>query len=277
MKILHLSDIHCGWPFVPEAADGIVRAAREIAPDAVIVSGDLVQRGDFRDQWKAARAFLDRLPAPRVVIPGNHDMPLWNPLLRALAPFAHFRRYIDRELDPVLHLDGVTIVGLNTARPWVLDLGFLARRQIERARDAFSRARPGALRIAAMHHPVIPQRETGFFRHHVYGHLRAMRGLAAAGADVILSGHNHFPRAELLSRHMADGGSILFAQAGTATSSRVRPERGCASQAFNLIHARDATLLVEPWLFSNGEFVPSETKSFDRKPAPALHPQVESR
>src|SRR5205085_12601742 len=96
--ILHVSDIHCGWPFVPEIGDALVRASEEIRPEALVISGDFVQRADFDDMWEAARAFIARLPGPQLTVPGNHDVALLNPLRRMLTPFHAYKKYINEIL-----------------------------------------------------------------------------------------------------------------------------------------------------------------------------------
>src|SRR5690606_39266891 len=91
--IVHLSDIHFGR--VDEALLEPLRNAVESAhPDLVVVSGDLTQRAR-RAQFRAAAAWLTTLPRPRLVVPGNHDVPLYDVVRRFVAPLARFRRYIE--------------------------------------------------------------------------------------------------------------------------------------------------------------------------------------
>jgi 3',5'-cyclic AMP phosphodiesterase CpdA len=276
--LLHVSDVHCGPPFLARTADALLDAARAIAPDAVVVSGDLVQRADFIAQWEAARAFLARLPRPLVVIPGNHDIPLWNPLARLLRPYVRYRAYVGEDLEPVLDVPprpgtsapGAHVVGVATPRRFLFDGGFVGAASLEGAARRLGAAPAGALRVVALHHPLLPQREAGYFRHHVYGHRRAVRALAAAGAEVLLSGHNHYPRASTLESVAPEGRAVIIAQAGTATSRRLRPWTGCATQAVNVVRARRAEVVVEPWLFdaARGAFAPGAATRFARTRAP---------
>ncbi|GIW72763.1 MAG: DNA repair exonuclease [Planctomycetota bacterium] len=252
-SILHISDLHFGWPAVPEAAEAVHALAARLRPSAVACSGDLVQRGDFAAQFRQARAFLERFEAPVLVVPGNHDLPLYNPLARLFRPFANFRRYIHPELEPVLVADGAVLVGISTPRPWLIDLGYVGRRQLERVAEAFAAAPPEALRVVVMHHPLVPTRRDGLFRHHVRGSRRAVRALAAAGAELVLSGHNHFPHCERV--HDAGAVPLLVVHSGTACSSRVRPHTGCDVNAVNVIRREpDGTVAVEHHHFRDGEF-----------------------
>ena len=82
-RLAHLSDLHFGR-VDPAAVEGLLRSLEDARPDLVVVSGDFTQSartGEFR----AARAFLDRLPAPVFAVPGNHDLPQWNPVERLAA------------------------------------------------------------------------------------------------------------------------------------------------------------------------------------------------
>src|SRR6188474_1283976 len=112
--IVHLSDLHFGRldeRIIPPLLDQIDR----LAPDLVAISGDLTQRARRR-QFEHARAFLNRMPYPRLVVPGNHDVPLFNLAARLLDPFGGYRRHISPDLEPA-HIDReMAVVGLNSAR-----------------------------------------------------------------------------------------------------------------------------------------------------------------
>src|SRR6266478_4554390 len=111
-SIVHLSDIHFGR--VDAAVVGpLIEAINQIAPDVVAVSGDLTQRARSH-QFKEARAFLDSLPRPQIVVPGNHDIPLHNVFLRFAQPFRKYRRYITDEMRPFYADDEIAILGVNT-------------------------------------------------------------------------------------------------------------------------------------------------------------------
>ena len=77
LTLLQISDLHFGPPYIEKIGEAALRIAPELKPDAVIVSGDLTQRAK-REQFEAAKEFMSRLPdVPRLVIPGNHDVPLY--------------------------------------------------------------------------------------------------------------------------------------------------------------------------------------------------------
>src|SRR5436309_7341748 len=128
--LVHLSDIHFGR-VDPALIDPLLDAVRRLAPDVVVVSGDLTQRartGEFQE----ARAFLDRLPQPRIVVPGNHDVPLYNLYGRFVEQLARYRRHITDDLEPSYIDDEIAVLGTNTARSLTWKGGRVNGRQIAR-------------------------------------------------------------------------------------------------------------------------------------------------
>ena len=109
-KILHISDLHFGSPYVPEVGEALQKIAPTLEPEAIVVSGDLSQRAK-RHEFEEARRFLERLPdVPMMVIPGNHDIPLWRVAERLLTPHKMYREVISEDMNPILRLDGVVLV-----------------------------------------------------------------------------------------------------------------------------------------------------------------------
>ncbi|MEO0715196.1 MAG: metallophosphoesterase, partial [Pseudomonadota bacterium] len=85
MKIVQLSDIHFGV----EDRGALALAGSVIEssePDALIICGDLTQRGK-RSEFAAAREWIDGFSRPTLVVPGNHDTPLLNMVERVTSPF----------------------------------------------------------------------------------------------------------------------------------------------------------------------------------------------
>jgi 3',5'-cyclic AMP phosphodiesterase CpdA len=127
--IVHLSDLHFGRidPTLPPA---LLRAVVEAAPDLVVISGDLTQRARTAE-FKAAARFLEILPTPKLTVPGNHDVPLYNVLRRWLSPLGRYRRYITNDLAPFYQDAEIAALGVNTARAMTFKDGRINRLQIE--------------------------------------------------------------------------------------------------------------------------------------------------
>jgi 3',5'-cyclic AMP phosphodiesterase CpdA len=102
-RILQISDLHFGPPFVRQVADALLQTIPDLNPDAIVVSGDLTQRAK-RVQFEEARQFFDLLShIPMLVIPGNHDVPLYRVFERLFTPHALYREIICDDLNPVLY------------------------------------------------------------------------------------------------------------------------------------------------------------------------------
>ena len=256
--IVHLSDVHFGRVddrlVVP-----LIATIRTIAPDLVAVSGDLTQRAR-RLQFLQARAFLDQLPLPKLVVPGNHDVPLYNIAARFLDPFGGYRRYIARDLEPVYEDEEIIAVGINSARSLPFHGGGrLNGAQVARAAERLRAAPAHAVRIVVTHHPFdLP---AGHGDQHLIGRSdMAMQQLAAAGADVFLAGHLHVSHVgRSAERYRIAGHSALVVQAGTL-STRARGE----SNTLNVLRLERPRIAIErvSWDESTQTFRPSWSGDF---------------
>src|SRR5687768_4721123 len=251
LTILHISDLHFGPPYVPHVGEAVQRAARELSPDLIVASGDFTQRAK-REQYAAARAFLDRLPqVPHIVIPGNHDVPLYRVIERISAPYALYREFIAAELDAVHHIDGAVIVSLNSTKPLrAITNGRIDDWQLEFCARAFTEAPPGAARIVVAHHHFAPapDYEGGEVMPRA---KRAMDRFATLGVELILGGHLH--RAyignslDLYPGRDREHG-IIIVQSGTSTSRRGRV-REREKNSLNLLRIGDDRVRVTHYMY----------------------------
>ncbi|WP_245268904.1 metallophosphoesterase family protein [Mesorhizobium loti] len=201
--IVHLSDLHFGKTD-GEVVRAIASEVRAIDPDLLVVSGDLTQRAR-KDEFLHARAFLDSLPGPRIVVPGNHDVPLWNVFARALTPLSRYKRYIAADTDPFYADSEVAVVGINTARSLTIKDGRINLRQLEAATEKFAHMSDDITRVVVTHHPfegLDLQSDEG-----IVGRAGlAMDAFSRSGVDIILSGHQHLHRAgSSARRYIIDG------------------------------------------------------------------------
>ena len=260
--IAHLSDIHFGR-VDSRIVDPLVNATLALAPDLVVMSGDLTQRARRR-QFREARDFLDRLPKPLLVIPGNHDVPLWDVALRFTDPYGRYRSYIQENLDPVFSGEAFIAVGLNSARTLPFHGGGRVNEiQVDRAAARLRAAPAGALRIVVTHHPFYLPSEAHKRKHLLGRSEMAMERLATAGADVFLAGHLHVHDvAHAAERFKIAGHSALLIQAGTL-STRHRGE----TNSFNVLRMSPQQIDVErhDWNVTSGTFQPAWSKSFRRR------------
>lgn len=238
--ILHLSDPHFGTEQLP-VARALMQLANRIQPDLVVLSGDITQRARGT-QFRAARAFMDRLPAPRLVLPGNHDIPLFNLWARWWSPYANHRAAFGETLEPAFNTPELLVLGVNTTRARRHKNGEVSPAQIARVAGQLARATPEQLRVVVVHQPIDVQRQQDV-HDRLIGHQAAQDAWAAAGADLVLGGHIHLPYVMPLPGLQR---SMWAVQAGTALSSRVRPG---APNSVNVVrwHAAQGRCAVEQW------------------------------
>jgi 3',5'-cyclic AMP phosphodiesterase CpdA len=256
--IVHLSDLHFGR-VDPVVLAPLAQAVAACTPDLVVVSGDLTQRARTT-QFRAAAAYLEALPAPRLVVPGNHDIPLYDVLRRFLSPLARFRRHIDSEAFPYYDDEEIAVIGINTARSLTFKGGRINREQVAEVERRFRGLPEAVTRIVVSHHPFdIP--DDGDERDLVGRAQMAMQAFSGCGVDLFLSGHLHHSHSgSTAARYDIDGFAALVIQAGTATSTRERGE----ANAFNVIRvgAVDMSLETMAWTPDRAAFVPSARRHF---------------
>lgn len=258
--VLHLSDLHFGRTR-PELLEPLIAAVNAAAPDLVAISGDLTQRARVR-QFREARAFLDRIEAPRLVVPGNHDVPLDNIALRLLGPWGRYRRWIGADLEPGFQDEELAAVGVNTVNFLEWQRGRIGRHAVARVCAAFGGHEDRRTRIVVAHHPFahLPGERKALMR----GAGAALGALAECGTDIVLCGHLHAWRAELFGAEPGPSRAMLLVQAGTGLSTRVRGEEN----DFNLLRLHPGEIVVERFAAAQGgaDFARASSTGFRRGP-----------
>ncbi|HPL63586.1 MAG: metallophosphoesterase family protein [Syntrophales bacterium] len=227
-KIAHISDLHFGR-INPGIVEGLLLDFKERAPDLVVISGDLTQRAR-RGQFILARSFIGRIGRPVLIVPGNHDVPLYDLGRRIMSPFGRFRRYIARELNPVYKDKEIAVFGINTARRFPVVGGRISEFQVKRICRRNDLIPPGVFKAVVTHHPLLPM-PRGISQSLVGRAKESLKAFGSCGVELILSGHFHFGYSG--PAHFRDPesrGKILVIQASTlSTRSRGEPS------AYNLI------------------------------------------
>jgi 3',5'-cyclic-AMP phosphodiesterase len=213
VTLAHISDPHVGSPyFVPNLMNRVIVELNELHPDAVVITGDFTTFG-YRQEFKTATAYLDRIEAPVYSIPGNHDA--------RNVGYVHFE-----ELLGPRHwshdIRGVRIVGVDSSEP-DLDHGQIGRERYEWIKAEFTV--PAELKVFALHHHLLPIPGTGRERNIVYDAGDLLEVLISAGVQVVLSGHKHVPYVWRLE-------DIYVVNAGTCASLRLR---GHTRPCYNVI------------------------------------------
>ena len=232
LVIAHLSDLHLG-AHDPDAAESVIADVAAAGPTLTVVTGDCTMRARTR-QFRQARDLLDRLPGPRLVVLGNHDVPLIS-AARLVAPYRRYRRFIEPDLEPVVQLPGLTALGLATAPPWRWKSGRVSRRQRDKVVAVLGAAPIGDVRLLAVHHP---PRTAGLAR--IAGRTRLLGGVAVARVDLLLAGHTHIPASGSVSM-AGTPHRLIEVVAGTATSRRTRG----VGRSWTVIRVDEQAVVVE--------------------------------
>ncbi|REJ81143.1 MAG: 3',5'-cyclic-nucleotide phosphodiesterase [Acidobacteria bacterium] len=266
--MLHVSDIHCGPPFLNHVAEALVRLSASLEPDVLVLSGDFTQRAKPH-QFQQARALIGMLPqVPRVVVPGNHDVPLYRIWERLTDPYRAYREHLGAEREAVLQLPGLLVVALDSTSPRrTITRGRITRRQVEWAVAQLERAGPEDARIVVAHHHFVEAPDALSDRTMLGGDM-ALRAFVQARVDLVLGGHLH--RAfigdslDFFFEGPRDRGAIVV-QAGTATSRRGRG-RERERNSFNLIRIRGTWIGITHYLYfeDENEFSPISHHIFPR-------------
>ena len=257
--LIHLSDLHFGA--VRDALVGpLLDTVGKLTPDVIAVSGDLTQRARKR-QFKAARGFLDSLPGPQIIVPGNHDVPLYN-LFARFRSLSGYRRHIGDDLEPFYVDAEIAVLGINTARALTFKGGRINQQQIARIKERLGGLADAVTKVIVTHHPFdLPE---NYAEAALVGRARlAIKSLSDCKLDLFLAGHFHRSvAAPTTFRYTVNGYSGLIVQAGTAISSRTRGE----ANAFNVIRIDLPRISIErfEWRPERATFVVSATDHFRR-------------
>ena len=251
LTIAQISDLHCGSPhFVPSLLERAIAEINALAPDVVVVSGDLTNDG-LEQEFREARDYLDRIDHRRtIVIPGNHDS--------RNVGYVHFEELFG-ERSAELHSDGVSIVAIDSSEP-DLDHGTIGRGRYPWIEERF--AREAYLRVFVLHHHLLPIPGTGRERNVVYDAGDALECLQRAGVHLVLSGHKHVPYAWRLE-------DLFVVNAGTVSTTRLR---GKTKPCYNVIEASpERVTIFRKYPFHEQDAILSfDPRTYEHEKDPAL-------
>ena len=270
--VFHVSDLHFGWPAVPEQIDAIEQIIQAKRFDVVAISGDLTQRARAGEFQRAAAFIRDARKVSKVItVLGNHDVAWWKAPLGfgdKSKVYENYRKFIDPNLEPVLHVPGATFVGLNTAHgvtrrtlTWNLRdisiIGDIHKKQLDQAKEIFEKAPAEDARVIVMHHN--PVRGELSQRHGLKNTHKILGIFAEMGVDLVCCGHDHQESVHYIE-HTRKG--TVISTAGTISNR----SRGGRPSSVNVISIGLETIDVTTHVWSKGEhtFVKGPHKCFKR-------------
>lgn len=242
-SVAHISDLHFGRED-PVIAEALLKDLHAFQPSLVIVSGDLTQRAS-KVQFEAAAAFLKRIHLPLFIVPGNHDIPLYNILRRVFTPLKHYKKYISPDVGPAFNDGKIAVIGINTARSLAIKNGRISKKQIRLLSESISTVEKSIFTIVVTHHPLITPHARRMQKFVIRSNM-ALDALDESGVDLLLSGHKHKTyHGDIRDLRPTTKCSMILAQAGTAISERRRNE----PNAYNIIRIKKGTVqvIVRAW------------------------------
>jgi 3',5'-cyclic AMP phosphodiesterase CpdA len=272
VRVFHVSDLHFGRPVDSLLIEAIESHIANDAYDVIAVSGDLSQRSRAGEFQRASVFLRDASRVSQVItVPGNHDVAWWrSPLMirGSKTIYEPYRRYVSKELEPVLRVPGATFVGLNTAQgvsgrtlTWnprdISIIGDLRPSQVERAEKEFDASPPGDARVIVMHHNPV---KGELSQRHGLKHTRRILGaFANIGVDVVCCGHDHQEAIHFVE-HTRRG--TVISTAGTVSNR----SRGGRPSSVNVVTIGRAEIEVRTlvWSSSDRVFVDGPRRSFPR-------------
>ncbi len=262
---MHISDLHTGWHFDMTVAEHLARQAHEIHPDLVVVSGDLVIRADFMNQWQVAAALLKMLPQPQLVVPGNHDVSLFNGFYRLFAPLKRYRRYISDTLNPVFARPGLAVVGGCSSHGLTIDGGRLYPSQIAALDQALGQFGDDTFKVLVLHHHITPA--LGIRDRSTIANADvAIQLMENHRVNMFMCGHVHISSVVTTNDIIPNmQQNVIVSQCGTSTSRRGRGQDK-RKNSFHLITIADDSICIVRYTYhlDAKRFVPIQEHVFQR-------------
>jgi 3',5'-cyclic AMP phosphodiesterase CpdA len=257
-SIVHLSDLHFGTED-QAVLDGLLSDLDGVTapkPTLVAVSGDLTQRARA-SQFHAARKFLDNLLVPYIVVPGNHDIPLFDIFRRLFKPLDLYKQYITEDLTPSFVEGDIAVMGITTAHGLTSKHGRVTHEMATKVCQTLS-ASSAPWKILVAHHPfIIPH---GVDEPPVKGADFALPKFEQCGVDVILGGHLHVSHASDVAGFRSEDNKVICVAAGTAISNRLRGE----PNSYNRLTVDGDMLTVYHRVWNGERFLDGPSKTYRR-------------
>lgn len=249
MKLIQVADLHFGRECKP-AITAAISAINSLQANALIVAGDLTQRGKT-SEFEAARDWLSQISLPQIVVPGNHDTPMLNLYARAHEPFKRFCELFGEDMQ-TLKFPDLKIVGLNTARGWQVRRNWAEGSvNLDDLQDALGDT--PELKALVCHHPLRPVPGAPLTTRTKRG-ARASQAIAKSNVRMLFTGHVHQPA---IQNWREEGGQYLAIGAGTL-SDRLREW----PPSFNEIQLNNGQVQVIAHAYEGTRFVPRKLGTF---------------
>ena len=251
MRIIQISDLHFGM-HNPAIIEPFFEDLAVLKPEIIIISGDVTQRA-MQEQYQQLQVFLKRLPAPFLIVPGNHDIPLYDPFSRLFHPFKRYKQYISSQLESSFCNEEVNILGVNSVTPYKIKDGTLDHQTLNLIKNHFS-STSSQLNILFFHHNL------NYFSgmHHPLNDAQEfINYLKDSPIHVVCTGHLHYATLKLISKN--EVGSCALLHAGSLCCQRTKDKMN----SFYLIDSNNLKCTIDWRVFNTNSFSSHQMYSLD--------------
>ncbi len=254
MRVIHISDLHFGMND-SVIVDAFLEDISLLKPDLIIISGDLTQRART-NEYKQLSEFLQSLTMPSLIVPGNHDIPFYNPLDRFLRPFKKYNYYVSPQLEASFSTEEINILGVNSATPYKIKDGTLHEETIAQIKNHFSYP-SNRLNILFFHHNL------HYFSgmHHPLNNTEEFLAyLKESPIHIVCTGHLHYANIKLIDKNK--GGQCALLHAGSTFCPRTKDGKN----SYYSISINQLTCSVDWRVFLNNTFQSHQIYELDFTP-----------
>lgn len=224
-SVVHLSDLHFGriHPEILQHLDDFLKLRKKEIKLAVL-TGDLTQRAK-KNEFLAAKQFMESLDSPLFVVPGNHDVPLYNLFLRFLSPYRKYMKYLGPFSKNYFEDDDIAVFGLWTVDNFSVKTGKIRKKDLDQLEKKFSEVPASKIKIVACHHPLISMKSD-------------MERLLNLSPHFLMWGHEHQSGIQQVNEKEQ---FPMILSSGTSTSTRTRTE----ANSFNYVTVNEKDFVIE--------------------------------
>ncbi|RUQ89498.1 metallophosphoesterase [Legionella septentrionalis] len=251
MKILHISDLHFGM-HKPDILDFFLKDVDDIKPDIILVSGDCTQRA-LKEQYQELLAFLRNIKTEILIVPGNHDVPLYDVFERFFSPFKPFNTHVSCQYGTEFKNDKIRILGVNSVNPYRVKNGKISQKTLQKIKYYFKQPFSG-LSILFFHHNF----------DHLYDLHKPLKNyqqlvnyLPESHIDLICTGHLHYANLSLIKKN--NNRSALILHAGSLSCARKKD----AHNSYFLIETTKNGCRIELRIFDERGFLTLQEYDID--------------
>ncbi len=242
-RLIHISDLHFGSRYLPHVGEILADEIQRARPDVVAVSGDLT-RWSRHTEFRAGAAWLRRIDAPKVIVPGNHDVNWFNLRDQLFHRHRLFEKYIGDQALRCLRLPGLCLIGVDSTRSFAIATGRVSRAELNWLRRQLAAA-VGQYTVVVMHHPLFPVPGTGLDLYPLLNAQTVLQTLLKYQVDMVLCGHRH--SAYLRSVDGQNAHRLTVVHGGTATCRRYRNEH---MNNYHIIEIQPGQISVQVMMLS---------------------------